>query len=304
MIKLSCVTKNFGETTALDKVSFEVKKGQVVGFLGPNGAGKTTTMRVITGFMPPTSGTVKINNINLANDSLAVRKLIGYLPENNPLYQEMKAGEYLTFLGQIRQAKNLKDRLNQTAQACGISQVWNQKIEELSRGFKQRVGLAQCLIHDPEILIMDEPTSGLDPNQAAEIRQLIKKIGKQKTVILSTHILSEVKQTCNQAVVINKGKIVASGKLSDLEKQKEGGKLIVRFEGGKSVVDKLSNLEGVAEVTELEAQAKEKLVEIEIVGRKDIRASVSKLVSAQGGLVLELTEEKESLEDVFRRLTT
>lgn len=221
MISVKNVSKCFGSVKAVDDISFTLKKGIVTGFLGPNAAGKTTTMRLLTGYFFPTEGKITIDGLNFENDELAIKSKIGYLPENNPLYMEMKVREYLEFVGRIRRLADIPQKITTVSHDCGLEGFLEEKIELLSKGYKQRVGLAQALIHDPEILIMDEPTSGLDPNQIVEIRKLIKNLGKKKTVILSTHILTEVQAMCEQVVIIDRGKIVADDTLKNLTKGKK-----------------------------------------------------------------------------------
>lgn len=215
------VSKLFGKQFALSNVSFEVKKGEVVGFLGPNGAGKSTMMKIITCFLPPSEGDVTVSGLDIWNDSLEVRKKIGYLSETNPLYYDMYVIEFLEFIAGIHKIKNKKDTINHVISITGLEAEKHKKIGALSRGFKQRVGLAQALIHDPEVLILDEPTTGLDPNQLIEIRDLIKKCGKSKTVLLSTHIMQEVEAVCDRVIIINKGKIIADAKIGELKQMAE-----------------------------------------------------------------------------------
>lgn len=219
MIEIKNLTKKFGQNLVLDNISFSVAKGEILGFLGPNGAGKSTTMKIITSFWQPTSGQVLIDGLEVAKNALAARKKIGYLPETVPLYEDMRVLEYLKFIAEIRGlGKNeIKGRIKEVVLTCGLSKVLRQPIEELSKGFRQRVGLAQAIMHRPDILILDEPTTGLDPNQIAEIRDLIKTIGREKTVIFSTHILSEVGATCDRVIIINNGRIVGQGSPAELE---------------------------------------------------------------------------------------
>lgn len=233
MIEVKNLSKYFGEVRAVDDISFNVKKGEILGFLGPNAAGKTTTMRIITGFLRPTKGTVFVENIDVLEKPEEVKKKIGYLAEDNPIYTDLTPREYLKFMSEVREMeKNLfKERFEKVIHDTGIEDVLNRPIGELSKGFRQRVGLAQALLHDPEILILDEPTTGLDPAQIVEIRNLIKELGKEKTVILSTHILPEVEMLCERAIIIHKGKIVAEGKIKELEektKRKESVKFLIR----------------------------------------------------------------------------
>jgi len=221
MIEIKNLTKKFGQNLVLDNISFSVEKGEILGFLGPNGAGKSTTMKIITSFWTPTSGQILIDGFNIAKDALSARKKIGYLPETVPLYEDMRVFEYLKFIAEIRglSRSEIKDRIKEVVLICGLSKVLRQPIEELSKGFCQRVGLAQAIMHQPDILILDEPTTGLDPNQIVEIRDLIKTIGREKTVIFSTHILSEVSATCNRVIIINNGKIVGQGSPDEFEKK-------------------------------------------------------------------------------------
>ncbi|MBI2459168.1 MAG: ATP-binding cassette domain-containing protein [Parcubacteria group bacterium] len=224
MIEIKNLTKKFGQVLVLDNISFSVAKGEILGFLGPNGAGKTTTMKIITSFWTPTSGQVLVGGLDADENSLATRKVIGYLPETVPLYEEMRVFEYLKFIAEIRglNKQEIKDRIKQVILICGLKKVLRQPIEELSKGYRQRVGLAQAIMHEPDILILDEPTTGLDPNQIVEIRDLIKTIGREKTVIFSTHILSEVSATCDRVIIINNGKIVGQGVPAELI-EKYGG---------------------------------------------------------------------------------
>ena len=218
MIEIKNLTKKFGQNLVLDNLSFSVAKGEILGFLGPNGAGKSTTMRIITSFWTPTSGQVIVSGFNIAEQALAARKIIGYLPETVPLYEDMRVFEYLKFIAEIRglNKSEIKSRIKEVVLVCGLSKVLRQPIEELSKGFRQRVGLAQAIMHQPDILILDEPTTGLDPNQIVEIRDLIKTIGREKTVIFSTHILSEVSATCDRVIIINNGKIAGQGSPNEL----------------------------------------------------------------------------------------
>lgn len=221
MIEIKNLTKKFGQNLVLDNLSFSVAKGEILGFLGPNGAGKTTTMKIITSFWSPTAGSILIDGLDTTLNSLATRKKIGYLPETVPLYEDMRVFEYLKFVAEIRglEKAKIKTRLKEVVALCGLTKVVRRPIDELSKGFRQRVGLAQAIMHEPDILILDEPTTGLDPNQIVEIRDLIKTIGKEKTVIFSTHILSEVSATCNRVIIINNGKIAGQGSPVELEKQ-------------------------------------------------------------------------------------
>lgn len=222
------LVKMYGDTAAIDDISFDVKTGEILGFLGPNGAGKTTTMKIITCYMPPSSGSVEVDGMNTAEQSLDVRRKIGYLPEMNPLYLDMNVLDYLEYSAQLHGLRGgaVQHRIKEMVHACGLEDVRHKDIGEMSKGYRQRVGLAQSMIHDPEVLILDEPTSGLDPNQIAEIRALIKQLGRAKTVILSTHILSEVQATCDRVLIIHEGKIVANGSPAQLQQEFQGADTI------------------------------------------------------------------------------
>ncbi|MEY3127067.1 MAG: hypothetical protein RL273_1238, partial [Bacteroidota bacterium] len=229
-IEVKNLFKYYGEQAAVCDISFSVKKGEIVGFLGPNGAGKSTTMKIMTGFIPASSGEIHICGMKVDVENLETRQIIGYLPENNPLYTEMYVREYLEFVGRIYKIKNLKNRVSEMIQTLGLELEQNKKIGSLSKGYRQRVGLAQAIIHDPQVLILDEPTSGLDPNQLVEIRELIRKIGEEKTVILSTHIMQEVEAICDRIVIISKGKIVANDKASILQNETTHQTVYVEFD--------------------------------------------------------------------------
>ncbi|MBU4331993.1 ABC transporter ATP-binding protein [Patescibacteria group bacterium] len=309
MIQVQNLTKKFNDITAVNEASFEIRDGEVLGFLGPNAAGKTTTMRIITGFIAPTSGTVKVGDLDVRENSLEIRKKIGYLPESVPLYEDMKVYEYLKFIAEVRSipGNKVKTRIREMIEACGLQKVIRQQVGELSKGYRQRVGLAQAMIHEPEILVLDEPTSGLDPNQIAEIRSLIKKLGEQKTVILSTHILSEVQATCSRVVIINDGKIVASGTTEELQRQAAGQEMIyIKFKAEPhSVLERVNALEEVSTVER--ADQEDELIfgyKVEVSGGRDLREALFNLAVANGWKVLEMRRERVSLEDVFRKLTT
>jgi ABC-2 type transport system ATP-binding protein len=294
------ITKLYGTQKALDKVSFEVKAGEIVGLLGPNGAGKSTMMKIITCFIPPTSGNVSVYGFDIMEQSVEVRKKVGYLPENNPLYLEMYVKEYLEFVAGLHQlGKNTHKRIAEMIANTGLESEQNKKIGALSKGYRQRVGLAQALIHNPEVLILDEPTSGLDPNQLIEIRNLIKEIGKEKTVMLSTHIMQEVEAICNRVVIINKGKIVADDlteKLSAVASPKE----IILVEFDKEVkVELLKGIPGVAKVK----LAKQNNWEIEAQKGVDIRSNIFQFAVKHNVTVLSLHKAEHSMEEVFQQLT-
>jgi ABC-2 type transport system ATP-binding protein len=296
-IEVKHLTKFFGEQAAVNDISFEIGKGEIVAFLGPNGAGKSTTMKMITGYIPASSGSIKVNGIPVDVDDLETRKIIGYLPENNPLYLDMYVKEYLHFVGSIYKIKDLKNRVNEMIQMVGLELEQHKKIGALSKGYKQRVGLAQAFIHDPEVLILDEPTSGLDPNQLVEIRELIKTIGKEKTIMLSTHIMQEVEAICDRVIIINKGKIVANNNQQALDTSPEVQTIYIEFEGAVSS-QLLSKIPGV---TTVKALGNGWL--IEGVTDQDLRKNVSKKAQEAGWLIMTLKLEKKSLEAVFKELT-
>lgn len=296
-IEVKHLTKFFGEQAAVNDISFEIGKGEIVAFLGPNGAGKSTTMKMITGYIPASSGSIKVNGITVDVDDLETRKIIGYLPENNPLYLDMYVKEYLHFVGSIYKIKDLKNRVNEMIQMVGLELEQHKKIGALSKGYKQRVGLAQAFIHDPEVLILDEPTSGLDPNQLVEIRELIKTIGKEKTIMLSTHIMQEVEAICDRVIIINKGKIVANNNQQALDTSPEVQTIYIEFEGAVSS-QLLSKIPGV---TTVKALGNGWL--IEGVTNQDLRKNVSKKAQEAGWLIMTLKLEKKSLEAVFKELT-
>jgi len=308
MIEIKDLVKQFDQTKVLDHLTFSVKKGEILGFLGPNGAGKSTTMKIITSFWSPTSGSVEIDGIKVSQDSLATRAKIGYLPENVPLYEEMRVFEYLKFVAEIRKIEKslIKERIREVIEDCGLQKVIKKPIEELSKGYRQRVGLAQAIIHKPDILILDEPTTGLDPNQIVEIRDLIKRIGKEKTVIFSTHILSEVSATCDRVIIINNGKIVGEGSPEELI-NKVGQKEIiyVKIKGDKdSVAKKINDLENVEKV-EVKDREADNIYGYEIQPKSgvDLREALSTEVMANNWSILEFNRKAISLEDVFRELT-
>ena len=296
-IEVSHLTKFFGEQAAVNDISFEIGKGEIVAFLGPNGAGKSTTMKMITGYIPASAGTIAVNGITVDVDDLETRKIIGYLPENNPLYLDMYVKEYLHFVGSIYKITGLKNRVNEMIHMVGLELEQHKKIGALSKGYKQRVGLAQAFIHDPQVLILDEPTSGLDPNQLVEIRELIKTIGKEKTIMLSTHIMQEVEAICDRVIIINKGKIVANNNQQALDSSPEVQTIYIEFEGN---VDShvLKKISGVTTVKSLDNGWL-----IEGSTDQDLRKNVSKKAQEAGWLIITLKLEKKSLEAVFKELT-
>ncbi len=300
MITVRSLTKHYGNIRAIESVSFEIKKAEVVGFLGPNGAGKPTTMQIPTGYLMPTSGTAIIDGIDVLADPVNVKKRIGYLPENTPLYEDLTVYEFLSFIASTRGLNGSSARaIRRVSDICGIHDVLNRTIGTLSKGYRQRVGLAQAIIHDPKILILDEPTTGLDPLQIREIRALIKELGKEKTIILSTHILPEVEQTCDRVIIINQGRIVADSSIESL-KNKTTGKTTVVLKGEVDI-DGFRQF-GHVEVGETEGP--EVVLTITPEGDRDIREKLYKHCRDKDYTLLELYRERTSLEDIFRQLTT
>jgi len=305
-IKLENITKIYGYQKAVDNISFEVKTGEILGFLGPNGAGKTTTMKAISCYLTPNNGDIKVGGISVLQNPEKAKQHIGYLPENNPLYYDMPVIDYLKFVARIQGIPDdkLKDRLYEMVQICGLKGEKHKKIRELSKGYKQRVGLAQALIHDPAVLILDEPTTGLDPNQIAEIRALIKKIGKEKTVLLSSHILAEVEATCDRIIIINKGRIVADGSSEELRKQAQGDEILkIQILGGErnEIYKSLQLLESVALADIISLQ--ENIFEIQSKKGMQSAKNVFELCSNQGWYIGQLIPLETKLEDVFREVT-
>ncbi len=298
-ISVRHITKTYGEQKALNDVSFGVQPGEVVGFLGPNGAGKSTLMRILTCFIPPNSGEASVFGADVMEDSLTVRNHVGYLPENNPLYTHMYVREYLEFIGGLFKLRNKRERMEQMIETVGLELEQHKKIDQLSKGYRQRVGLAQVLMHDPPVLILDEPTTGLDPNQLREIRDLIREIGREKTVLLSTHIMQEVEAVCDRAVIIHQGRIVADDPVEVLQ-QKTAGGVVFRVEFDKEVNEAdLKSIPGVAEVREVGNRS----WKLSSSGGADIREKVFQFAVDSGLSVLTLQREEQKLEDVFRELT-
>lgn len=300
-VEVKNITKLYGTQRALDDVSFTVEPGQVVGFLGPNGAGKSTMMKIITCFLPQNSGTVSVDGFDVTADPIKVRQRVGYLPEHNPLYHDMYVKEFLTFIAGIQvPSTQVATRVKEMVEVTGLGAEQHKKIGALSKGYRQRVGLAQAMIHNPSVLILDEPTTGLDPNQLVDIRQLIKNIGKEKTVILSTHIMQEVEAICDRVVIINKGKIVADDKTSFLQ-QKSESETIILVEFDKTIsVEKLSAISGIKKV--LPANDKS----FKIIGPKgqDLRPVIFNFAVQNSLAVITMQKEENSLESVFRQLTS
>ncbi len=305
-IKVNNLTKKYGTQAAVDGVSFDVNTGEIVGFLGPNGAGKTTTMKIITNFIAPTGGEVFIGGMALNENAEELKKHIGYLPENNPLYEDAPIIDYLKFVAELQNipAKQIPDRIKEIIRKVGLNDEKHKKIGELSKGYKQRVGLAQALIHDPEILILDEPTSGLDPNQIVEIRKLIRELGKEKTVILSTHILPEVEAIADRILIINKGKIVANGTADTLRNQAENSEtLMVAIEEGNpnDIYSGIQNLPTVAMVDF--ANRQNNRFQVKSYPQSSSKREIFKLCVEKGWFLTEMTPVERKLEDIFRQLT-
>ena len=300
MIKVENLTKYYGKNCAVKDLTFHAEKGEVLGFLGPNGAGKTTTMRILTGYMPPTSGKVTIGGYDVIDQSLEVRRIVGYLPESVPLYPDMRVNEYLRYMGKLHQVDRLEERVAEVIEKVNIADRAHSFISKLSKGMRQRVGLAQALIHDPEVLILDEPTIGLDPAQIIEVRKLIGEIGREKTVLLSTHILSEAQQICDRVLIINRGQLVAEDTPEALQK---------RLTGTQKVTVQLANdptsaieiLRGIEDVLHVEINAQNHII-LESSGATDIRPKVIAMLTAANLEILEVYSETASLEDIFLQL--
>ena len=311
MITVKDLTKQYARTLAVDHISFEVQKGQIVGFLGPNGAGKTTTMRILTCFLPPTAGTATVAGFDVLEQPLEVKKRIGYLPESPPLYPEMETGEYLTFVGKLKGLPNseLGKRVDYVCDRCSVADVKNKLLGKLSKGYRQRVGLAQAIIHNPEVLILDEPTAGLDPKQINETRDLIKSLAGDHTIILSTHILPEVEQTCEQVVIINGGKLVATDSVQNLQNRARGAEtMLVEIAGpngileAASVQSRLQQLSGVSRVAFKTNHGNRHVFEVESQ-KGFVRGDLARAVVEAGWDLNELRPAAMSLEEVFLQLT-
>lgn len=297
-VVVESVSKLYGNQKALNDVSFEIEKGQIVGFLGPNGAGKSTMMKIITCFIPQTSGSVKVCGYDVTENPIEVKQHVGYLPEHNPLYLDMYVKEYLDFTAGIYGIKNRKERVAEMVEMVGLQVEQHKKIGALSKGYRQRVGLAQAMIHNPEVLILDEPTTGLDPNQLEEIRTLIKEIGKEKTIMLSTHIMQEVEAICDKTIIINKGEIVANDKTTELQQKTSGG-IVLSIEFDAEVeAKKLASIDGVKKAV----QKMPKAVVVEIAEDK-VRNSLFQYAMENNLTVLSMQKETQSLENVFKQLT-
>lgn len=305
LLSLQGVTKRFDDVAAVDDVSFSIDRGEVVGFLGPNGAGKSTTMRMITQYYEPDAGEVLFDGRPLRDASRQAKLRIGYLAENNPLYGEMLVFEYLDFVARLRglSEPEADASIAEAVEATGVESVYYRPISELSKGYRQRVGLAQAILHTPDLLVLDEPTEGLDPNQRLAIRHLIGKLGKDRTIILSTHVLSEVQTTCSRLLVINRGRIVADGPVQQLVAQAEGGVQITIEVSGEGVPPALEALEGVVEVHVKGHAADRTVATLTVGGSRDVRPAIFELAKTEGWTLYELHQETASLEDFFRQLT-
>lgn len=312
-IKVENLTKYYGQQTeaAVKDISFEVNTGEIVGFLGPNGAGKTTTVKMITTYLTPSSGSAYVDGLDTEEKSIEVRRKIGYLPELNPLYTDMNVLDYLKYVAELQSVEKsqINESIKKMVKVCGLKDVKHKDIGELSKGYKQRVGLAQAMIHDPDVLILDEPTSGLDPNQIIEIRKLIRELGKKKTVMLSTHILQEVQATCDRVLIINKGEIVADGTPDSLQKQFQGKlniTLVLKKDpkaGKEKIIKEFETINSVDNVKIISEEGDAWHLDITATKGIDVREEISKKVASLGMIMLELKQEETSLEDIFRQLT-
>jgi ABC-2 type transport system ATP-binding protein len=312
MITVQGLTKRYAHTVAVDHISFEVQKGQIVGFLGPNGAGKTTTMRILTCFLPPSEGSAHVAGFDVLEQPLEVKKRIGYLPESPPVYQEMEVREYLTFVGKLKgmSGAKLAGRVDEVAERCSVADVRSKLIGKLSKGYRQRVGLAQAIIHNPDVLILDEPTAGLDPKQIIETRDLIRGLAGDHTIILSTHILPEVEQTCEQVIIINKGKLVATDSVHNLQNRARGAESVtLEVEGRNGALDsqavqhRLETVNGVSRVLLKDSQPTRSVFEVESLKDRFIRGDLARAVVESGWNLNELHAASMSLEEVFLQLT-
>jgi ABC-2 type transport system ATP-binding protein len=310
MIHVKNLTKYYNDFCAVDQINLDIEKGEVIGLLGPNGAGKTTTLRMLTGYFAPTAGDIRIKDFSINEDALAIKQMIGYLPESAPLYKGMLVYDYLDHIAQIRglNAEAKSQRLNVLADMCGLRSIMHKTIETLSKGLKQRVGLAHAMMSDPEILILDEPTSGLDPNQIVEIREIIRKIGQEKTVILSTHILSEAEATCDRIVIINKGRIIADGSTQDIKQRNGDGSSHVRIELEQADFDEVRRqLESIDAVRQVEriSDAGTGVLKIKVACHhgSDPRARIYEVIKSTDWVLIEMHREAKTLETIFRELT-
>ncbi len=308
MIQVENLTKYYQNICAVDQINIEIQKGEILGLLGPNGAGKTTTLRMLTGFLQPTAGSILVKDYNIDEQPLEIKRIMGYLPESAPLYHDMLVFDYLNYVADVRQIGrgHKPDRIRELGDLCGINDVMHQPIGELSKGYKQRVGLAHAMMTDPEILILDEPTSGLDPNQIVEIRQIIRQIGREKTIILSTHILSEAEATCDRIVIINRGKIVADGSTESL-KASAGSKKFIQLTlqkaDLKTVDAALSPIDGISAIQRIDESDGTLEVRIDCRAAADPRAEIYQKIKQTDWVILDFHQETQNLETIFRELT-
>jgi ABC-2 type transport system ATP-binding protein len=302
MIRVNELSKNFGDRRAVDGLNFEARPGEILGFLGPNGAGKTTTMRMLTGYMPPSSGSATVAGFDVVKESLDVRKRVGYLPETVPLYTDMTLYDYLQFFADLRHLPNAEDAILEALDMVGLTDRATGYIGNLSKGMRQRIGLAQALLHKPEVLILDEPTIGLDPAQIIEVRNLIREIGKERTVLLSTHILSEAQQVCNRVLIINKGKIVVEDTPENLQARLAGAERVhLRVRGeADELAQKIRQIKGIQEVLQVQGEG---LLEFQFAPGKDLRPEVARLAIESNYDLLEMRPINLSLEEIFLELT-
>ena len=306
LLSLDGVSKSFGPVTAVDQVGFTVGRGEVVGFLGPNGAGKSTTMRMITQYLEPDHGMIRLDGVPLDDAGRDAKRRIGYLPENNPLYTDMLVSEYLDFIVRLREIPTARRRgaIDRAVMKTGVESVFYRPIGQLSKGFRQRVGLAQAIVHEPDLLVLDEPTEGLDPNQRVEIRRLISDVGRDRTVILSTHVLPEVQHTCSRLLIISGGKLVADGPVSQLVARAQGLQQITVEASGAAVIEGLRGLPGVTGVDGLGGQDGRTRATVTATGDADLRPAIYRLAVERGWTLYELYQAGGSLEELFRQLTT
>ena len=299
------VSKGFGQFKAVQNLSFKVSKGEVVGFLGPNGAGKTTTMRLLTSYYTPDTGQILINGVDNAQQDLETRRSIGYLPENNPLYEDLLVSEYLDFIADLRGMRggDRKNSLNQTIEEAGLSEVFHRPISELSKGYHQRVGLAGAILHQPSILILDEPTEGLDPNQRISMRDLVRSLGQDRTVLVTTHVMQEVESTCERVIVINRGQMLADSPVDEILQLTPGLRKINLEIEGDSIEAGLATLDSIESVERMDPIEDRKRYSVNLAGTKDPRPEIFKLAASKGWVLWELHEERMHLEDVFHSLT-
>ena len=309
MIHVEGLTKYYDDFCAVDNISLDIRRGEIIGLLGPNGAGKTTTLRMLTGFFMPSSGTIRVKDFSVNDQALEVKRCIGYLPESAPLYHDMIVYDYLSFVADIWgfTSDGKVSRIRKLSDLCGLENIMHKTIGELSKGLKQRVGIAHAMMSDPEILILDEPTSGLDPNQIVEIRKIIKEIGKEKTIILSTHILSEAEATCDRIIIINKGKIVADGSTESIKQSEAGGNslnITLKNAVFEDVKSQLKSIQGVSDVIQQSTDVKDALaITVTSKDANDLREAIYTKIKEQSWIIIEFIQESHSLENIFRNLT-